>query len=256
MATGAFSGAKVVLKSGDGGVGAGTQASRTIGTSDQTIVIKARQAGAAGNSKTCSIVVSGNNTVFSFSVSASNLVITSATDGGGAATTTVGQAISALYEDATFVKHWQATVGGGDGSGVLVEGASAALTGGADGPEVFAAIAEVRSVSGPNMSSQVIDVTNMDSANNTREFISSWIDPGELTFAINHLPTNTNQQQLVTDMINSLRRNYRLEWTDASGVVTACNMAGLVTGFGITNVIDDAVQSNVTIKLTGFPTWF
>lgn len=254
MATLATSGSGVLLKRGDGGVGAGTQASRTIGTSNQQIVIKAKNAGVAGNSKTCSIVVSGNNTPFSISVTASNVTITSATDGSGVATTTVLAAIANLYLNATFLANFQATIGSGNGTGVLVAGSSAALSGGTDGTEIFTTIAEVKSISGPNMSSTVIDVTNMDSSDNTREYISSWIDPGELSFACNFLPGNTGQQGLVEDMQDRVRRNFTLTWSDTAS--TVCTLSGLVTAFGITNQLDAALEANVTIKLTGFPSWF
>lgn len=250
----ATSGSGVLLKMGDGGVGAGVQASRTISTSNQQIIIKAKNAGTAGNAKTCSILVSGVSTSFALTVTETNIIITSATDGSSAATTTVNEALYQLMQNDTFAEHWEATRGAGNGTGVLVAAASAALSGGTDGAEIFTAIAEVKSVSGPNMSSTVIDVTNMDSANNTREYISSWIDPGELSFACNFLPGNLGQQALVTAMQDRTRNNYTLTWSDSDGAV--CTLSGLVTSFGITNQLDAALEANVTIKLTGFPTWF
>ena len=48
----AYSAYGTVIKRGDGGATAATQASRTIGTSNQQIVLKAKTPGAAGNSKT------------------------------------------------------------------------------------------------------------------------------------------------------------------------------------------------------------
>lgn len=252
MPSAARSGSRVKLKRGDGGVGAGTQASRTISTSDQQLILRARDAGVAGNSKSTTVIVAGNNTPFSFTVSETALVITSATDGSAAATTTVAQAISALYLNSTFVKYWQATVGVGDGSGVLVAAAAANLTGGLAGTEIFTNVAEVKGVSGPNMSSAVIDVTNTDSENNTREFISSWIDPGELSLTVNFLPESVTQQSLVTDMQNEARRNFKLEWPSGS----VADMSGFVTGFSISNVLDGVIEATVNIKLTGFPTWF
>lgn len=254
MATAATSGYGVLVKRGDGGVGAGTQASKTVGTSNQQIIILAKQAGTAGNSKTAAIVVSGTSTAFSIVVTANSVTINSATDGGGSATTKVGFAISQLYLNSTFDANFQATTGVGDGSGVLVASASSALSGGTNGTEVFTTIAEIKSVGGPNMSSQIIDVTNMDSANNTREFITNLIDPGELTFAMNFLPGSTSQQGVFTDMKNRTRRNFQLVWTDASA--TVCTLAGIVTAFQITNAIDAAMEANITIKITGLPNWF
>lgn len=247
----ATSGFGCLLKAGDGGVGAGTQASRTVSTSNQQIIIKAKEAGAAGNSKTCSIVVSGNNTAFSISVSTSSVTITSATDGSGVATTKVGYAISKLYENSTFADNWQATTGAGDGSGVLVAAASAALTGGADGTEVFTTIAEVKSISGPNTSSQVIDVTHMLSDDNTREFLPTLIDPGEMSFGLNFLPASTTHTNLREDQKNRTRRNWKLVFTDSAA--TTYSFAGYVVGFSITSEIESALQAQCSIKLTSWP---
>lgn len=251
--TSATSGFGCQLKRGDGGVGAGTQASKTIGTSNQQLRVLAKTAGAAGNSKTFGIVVSGNNTPFSIVVTAGSVLINSATDGGGSATTTVAQAISALYLDSTFVANFQATVSSGNGTGVLVAGAAGVLSGGADGTEIFTAIAEVKTISGPNMSSQVIDVTNMDSQNNTREFITSLIDPGEMTFSVNFLPAVAGQQALINDMKNRTRRNFQIVWTDTAG--TTWSFQGIVTSFGPNAAIEDALTASVTVKVTGFPTF-
>lgn len=247
----ATSGFGCLLKAGDGGVGAGTQASRTVSTSNQQIILKAKEAGAAGNSKTCSIAVSGNNTAFAISVTAGNVTITSATDGSGVATTTVGYAISQLYLNETFVANWQATTGAGNGSGVLVAASSAALSGGVDGTEVFSTIAEVKTISGPNTSSQVIDVTHMESDDNTREFLPTLIDPGEMSFGLNFLPGNASHVSLRTDQKNRTRRNWKLVFTNAAA--TTYSFAGYVTGFSITAEIENALQAQCNIKLTSWP---
>lgn len=253
MASEAFSGSAVKLKIGDGGVGAGTKASRTIGASNQQLILSAKDAGIAGNLKSTTLIVDGVNTPLSFTVTETALVINSATDGSELATTTVAQLISALYLNPTFVKHWQATVGVGNGSGVLVAAAAANLAGGLDGAELFSNVAEVKNIGGPNMSSTVIDVTNTDSLDNTREFISSWIDPGECSFTVNFLPNKLSQQALVTDMVNRTRRNFKLEWPDAPATA---EFAGIITGFSITNTLDAVVEASVTVKITGFPAWF
>lgn len=254
MTTAATSGSGVQFKMGDGGVGAGTQASKTIGTSNQQLRVKAREAGTAGNSKTFGITVSGNNTSYAQTITANSVAITSATDGSGVATTTVLQAISNLYLDTTFLENFIADVSSGNGSGVLVAGASGVLSGGTDGAEIFTKIAEVKSLNGFNASATVIDVTNMDSLNNYREYISSWLDAGEVSFAMNFLPGNVTQQEIYTVMQNREARNYQLIWSDAAS--TVCELRGIVTGFQITNQIDAALEANITIKLTGAPVWF
>lgn len=247
----ATSGFGCLLKRGDGGAGAGVQASRTVGTANQQIVLRAKNAGTAGNSKTVSILVSGNNTAFAISVTANNVTITSATSGAGAATTTVGFAIAQLYLNSTFIENWQATTGAGDGSGVLVAASSAALTGGTDGGEIFTNIAEVKSISGPNTSSQIIDVTHMESDNSTREFLPSLIDPGEISFNVNWLPTNTSHTGLAADQRLRIRRNFQLVFSNTAATTLA--FAGYVTAVGITAEIESVLQGAITIKLTSWP---
>ena len=107
-----------LLKRGDGGVGAGTKASKTLGTSNQLLKISAKTAGTAGNAKTFGIVVAGNNTAYSQVITANSVLINSATDGSAAATTNVLQAIANLYADATFQANFDASHLPGNGSGV------------------------------------------------------------------------------------------------------------------------------------------
>jgi len=254
MPTEATSGSGISLSIGDGGIGDGTQAAKTIGTSNQQLRVRAKVAGTAGNTKTFGIVVAGNSTPFSIVVTANSVLINSATDAGGVATTTVLQAIAALYLNATFVENFQADVNTGTGAGVLVAGAPGVLSGGTNGAELFTAIAEVKSIGGPDMSSTVLDATHFLSADNTREFIASWIDPGTLSLTCNFLPQSTNQQSLLTAMKNRVRKYFRLTWSDAAS--TVCNMSGVVVGFSINNQLDAILEATVSVKLTGFPTWY
>lgn len=252
MVSAATSGYGCVLQVGDGGVGAGTQASKTVSTSDQQIIAKAQTAGTAGNSMQFGILVSGNNTAFSYTISATSLVITSATDGSGVATTTVEDAIVAIQDDATYRTYWELSTGAGNGSGILVASATSNLSGGANGAEVFTTIAEVKSISGPNLQAGIIDVTNMDSPNAVREFLPSLIDPGEVGFAVNFLPDNTTHDSIRTDLIARTKRNFKLQFTDSTP--STWSFAGYYTAFGVTAEIESVLQANVSIKLTSNPT--
>jgi hypothetical protein len=46
------------------------------------------------------------------------------------------------------------------------------------------AIAEITSISGPNLTRGTIDVTNLDSTNGYREFIAGFRDGGEVTLSM------------------------------------------------------------------------
>lgn len=246
--TSATSGFGTLLKSGDGGVGAGTPAFVEWGTTTAKIRIKWNVAGTAGNGKNITVVVSGSSFVTT-TISATAISITAPT------TATVAQVIAYLYANETFQQYWDADYGAtpGDGSGTITARTVTPTAGGTNGTEVFSTIAEVKSVSGPTLSSTVIDVTNMDSQNNTREFITSLVDPGELTFMLNFLPANAGQQAVINDLKNKTRRNYQIVWTDTVG--TTWSFAGIVTSFQPSAAQEEALSASVTVKVTGFPTW-
>src|SRR4028119_1805485 len=96
--TQAIVGSEVVLKRGDGNSPTtAVRASRTVGAGNSKLRIFWRTPGTAGNAKTCSVVVSGNNTALSVNVTTSACTVNSATDGSGNPTSTVAQSIAALY---------------------------------------------------------------------------------------------------------------------------------------------------------------
>lgn len=247
----AYSAYGTVLKRGDGGATSATQASRTIGTSNQQIVLKAKTAGAAGNSKTCSILVSGNNTAFSISVSASNIVITSATDGSAVATTTVLQAIAALAENATFLANWEVTRGAGNGSGVLVAASSAALTGGADSAEVFTTIDGAKNITGPGFQLETIDVTHHTSGSAYRQVVPSFKSGGEVSFDLIYDPADTEAQHegLLTDFESRVLRNFTMVLPDLGNMTYG--FAAYVAGAEVQAPIDNALMLAMKLAITG-----
>lgn len=248
-ATQGSSGFGTLLKRGDGGVGAGTQASRTISTSNQQIIFYAKVAGTAGNSKTVSIAVSGNNTAFSMTVSETNISVISATDGSAVATTTVNELLYQLMQNDTFAEHWEATRGAGNGTGVVVAAASAALSGGAAGTEAFTTIAEITNISGPGIKFELIDATHMESPDAFREYVPSLLDGTEISFDLNYLPGDANQGGLRDDQLARVLRNFQIVWTDDDG--STDTFAGYITDFTPTAKIDDKLAASATIKISG-----
>lgn len=147
------------IKLGDGGVGAGTKASLTKGSSNSQIVIGWGKAGTVGNGKQVTIVESGNATPLSVVVTPTSVVINLETDGSGDSVSTVNDVIAKLYQDATFAANWFATDGAGDGTGVLAAATVDVLAGGAAGTPVYTLIEGI--FNGPN------------GPNNAREFVSA-----------------------------------------------------------------------------------
>lgn len=248
-ATQGTSGFGTLLKRGDGGAGGGTKASRTIGTVNAQIVIRWGLVGTAGNSKTCSIVVAGNLTPLTVTVTTSAITINSATDAGGLATSTVNDVISALNENTVFNSNWEADNGAGTGTSVVIAAASAALSGGTASGELFTTIAEITNITGPEMSLETIDATHMESTNGFREYIPSLKDSGELSFDFNFLPADANQTALYDDMLASVRRNFQIVWTDAAP--TTYSFAGYVKSLSYSAQIDDKLSGSGTVQITG-----
>ena len=122
------------------------------------------------------------------------------------------------------------------------------------GSGTYAVIAEVKGVRGPGLSGGVIDVTSFDSTG-VREFVATLRDAGTLSFSVNYVPNGggTGHQLLVTDLYNGSTVNFRLEFQFSPTVILA--FSGIITGFEVSAELEQAVSANVTIKVTGWPTW-
>lgn len=211
----------------------------------------AKKVGVKGNSLQAAIIVNGNNTPLSivYSESAKSITIYSATDGSGVATTTVLQAIAALYATEGFSDLFDVTVGTGNGSGVLVASAISALSGGAAGAEVFTAIASVKNISGPGQTREFVDVTTHDSVGGYRQKIPAWKDAGEINLELLFDPAGVQHDALLDDFEDDTLRNYQLKFPDTDE--TIWQFEAYVGSVEVNAPIDDALLANATLTLTG-----
>jgi hypothetical protein len=123
-------------------------------------------------------------------------------------------------------------------------------------PEVFASIAEVKGISGPGYSLDMIDVTHLNSPGGFREFIGGLIDGGEITFDINFIPSNPTHNPatgLLADLLGRRRRNYQLGFPTTPVVLWV--IPGQVTNIDHDQPLEDAITASVTIKIVGLPTF-
>lgn len=254
MPSEASAGSRCILRRGNAdSATTAVRASRTLGTSNSQLRIFWAAPGTAGNSKTCSVVVSGNNTPLSVTVTTSAVTINSATNSSGVVTSTVNQIINALYANATFLANWDADTGVGDGTGVIAAAASGNLSGGIAG-ETFTAIAEVKGARGPSLVAATSEVTSWDSSNGVREFISTLKDSGTMSFTVNYLPGNSGHQALINDLRDGTIKSFELQFGDTR--TTTMAFKGIVTGAEITAELEQAISANVSLKLTQWPTWY
>ena len=124
---------------------------------------------------------------------------------------------------------------------------------GATPTEAFAAVANVRGLRGPTMSAGTVDVTDFDSTDNYREFLGTLKDAGTVSFTIHFDPSVTSHDKLKDDFDDQELHNYRIEFpTDP---VTTVTVACIVTGYEVTSELESVVQANLTLKVSGAPTW-
>lgn len=116
-------------------------------------------------------------------------------------------------------------------------------------------IAEVTSISGPTMSSDLIDVTSQESSGGFREKIIGLTDPGELSFDIFFNQTLTSHgvaSGLLGVFSGKTIKFWQLKLPASMGV---WQFAGVVNGFEIDASVDDALKASVTIAVSGLPTF-
>lgn len=126
---------------------------------------------------------------------------------------------------------------------------------GATPTETFTVIAELRTISGPTLKAETIDVTTHNTATPFRRFISGLVDGGEVTFDLNFIPsdpTHSASTGVLRDLTARNRRNLRIDFPD--GASTQWIIPSIVTGFQVSSDPASVLQANCTAKVAGPPT--
>jgi predicted secreted protein len=118
--------------------------------------------------------------------------------------------------------------------------------------ETFATIAELTDISGPSLEADELDVTSHDSPSGYREFIQGLKDAGEVSIEGNFLPTNTTQNDVLSDYQSGVVRNFQLVFPDTA--TTTWEFSAIVTAFEPTAPVEDVLTFSATLKITGEPT--
>ena len=123
-------------------------------------------------------------------------------------------------------------------------------------PETFTTIGEVTDFSGPSESVEQIDVTSFDST--AKEYIASLPDSGEVTFGVNFVGSNAQQQGLRSDLRAGTVRNFKIIIKDdalEAGCTTVAFAAIVKNLDGPTGGVNAPITMKVTLKVSGQPTW-
>lgn len=118
-------------------------------------------------------------------------------------------------------------------------------------------IAEVFDIGGPEFTAETIDVTHLRSPAFWREKIANLKDGGELTFSVNLILSNPTHNA-ATGLLSTLagqtappRDTWDMVFPDAAG--TIWTLYGPLTGYKTGAQIDDKLQAEITVTISGEP---
>jgi hypothetical protein len=127
-----------------------------------------------------------------------------------------------------------------------------------ESPETFAAIAEVKDITGPGLSREFAEFTHQQSANGYREYKPTFKNSGDVTFKVNFIPDDTTQGfaaagGLIKDYEDGTLRSFELLFPDVGA--TKASFSAYVANLQPTAPLAAALEMNVTLRITGAVTW-
>lgn len=117
-------------------------------------------------------------------------------------------------------------------------------------PEVFTAIANIASLSGPNITVNQIEVPVHNSGTGYIDKIAGLKDAGEISMDLNYDPNSTTHTNLFSKMNSGSVDNYKVEIA-ASSPAKTFTFAGIVTEMSHEFPVDGVATCSVTISISG-----
>lgn len=110
----------------------------------------------------------------------------------------------------------------------------------------WVSIAEVKSISGPGMTRDTIDVTTLDSTGGYREFIAGFRNAGTVGLSMNF--TRAGFDIMQADFESDELQNYEIVLSDAAA--TSIEFEGLITEFPLSVGVGEAITMEVKIQIS------
>lgn len=126
----------------------------------------------------------------------------------------------------------------------------------ADAVGVYTTVAEVKSIDGPQLDGNVVDVTNMDSSQGWREKIVTLMNAGQISFEVNYIPTGATHNAttgVLSLLKNRTKRNWKITYPDTGATVLG-PFEAYVQSFRISAPLEGVLTGAVTLEVTGIPT--
>lgn len=121
-------------------------------------------------------------------------------------------------------------------------------------PEVFTAIANLTSID-LSSSTDMLDVSNHDTANNSREFIPGYHDPGSVSFSGHYDPADATHDETAAGLSGDHQArtaaNYQFQTVEGS-LLTG---SGVISSLSISAPDGDVLAVSGEVKWQSRPTW-
>lgn len=117
-------------------------------------------------------------------------------------------------------------------------------------PGTFNNVIEILDIKGPGSKVDAKDATSMSSASGVREYIAGLEDPGQVQVTVNWVPGDVQHAGILSDKSNKTTRNWRIAFP-AGFSKSNFAFAGFVIDFSPSYPIDDKIQAQLTIQITG-----
>jgi hypothetical protein len=115
----------------------------------------------------------------------------------------------------------------------------------------YTTIAEVKDITGPDTTVDVVDVTNQDSPDNFEEIIPTLKKGGTTSFDVNFVPTDATQDS-TTGMLSFLNARTKMNWqVILPGTGLSVQFAGYVVKWGPKFPVANVATASMDIRVSG-----
>ncbi|WP_374578297.1 phage tail tube protein [Phenylobacterium sp.] len=117
-----------------------------------------------------------------------------------------------------------------------------------DGGATWTKMLEVRSVTPPNESVDEPEATHMESPGRYKEFVQGLIDPGDMSFSVNHIEGGVTDDYIATWRGQGDTRLVRISWPSGRWR----RFGGFVKGYVPDEITPGEIQTaTITFRVTG-----
>jgi predicted secreted protein len=122
------------------------------------------------------------------------------------------------------------------------------------GAGVFAAIASISDISGPERTREEIEVTAHDSPDQYKEYVKGLKDGGEVSLTLNYDPGQPTHRELDGDFEEKELRAYQVVVLPGDADELTIQFNAMITSLSEAYPVDDKMEMEVTVKISGKPT--